>query len=345
MKDLKALLGSLTMVAVTAFTLGSCAHVTRVMDFNKVPLNLEISSVEKILVNDTLQWIYIAGTNVDNPVLLWLDGGPGGAEVGWVRTYLGPLHERFTIVCWDQRGTAKSFSAGKKTDTVETYVEDVIALSRMLAIRFGKNKIYLAGHSWGSIIGLMAARREASLYEAYIGIGQQINGIENDRIGWNMVLEGAKAEKNDSLVKKLLKNGPPPYTDGQKYLDFFSKLYQYSPHPVPANEFDSLSLFFAKEHTPMDRINHFRGLYNGVKRIYPQVGELDFERDIQKINCPVYIVAGRYDRTCVSEIAERWFNSLDAPKKGFIWFEQSGHNPCYTERERFIRYLTEVVLQ
>jgi pimeloyl-ACP methyl ester carboxylesterase len=78
---------------------------------------------------------------------------------------------------------------------------------------------------------------------------------------------------------------------------------------------------------------------DGVMRVYPQLADLDFERDLRKIGCPVFIVAGKYDLTCVSSIAKRWFDSLEAPEKGFVWFENAGHNACYEEPGHFIALL------
>jgi hypothetical protein len=73
-----------------------------------------LAGKERVSVNNTKQTIYTAGTSKDNPMLLWLDGGPGGSDLAWVRKYLGPLHQQSTIVCYDQRGVAASFNAAKK---------------------------------------------------------------------------------------------------------------------------------------------------------------------------------------------------------------------------------------
>ena len=160
------------LLAAAAFA--SCAHVSVVRDASGAPLDLELATIEPVELNGSTQWIYVSGVSRDKPVLLWLDGGPGGAEVAWVRKYLGPLHQHFTIVCWDQRGTARSWGSSRqrKATSVDDYVADAIELSRMLAARFEKRKICLLGHSWGSIIGLKAVARAPEVYAAYIGVGQ-----------------------------------------------------------------------------------------------------------------------------------------------------------------------------
>jgi pimeloyl-ACP methyl ester carboxylesterase len=331
----------LAALACTAAALGSCASGIELMDPRGERIALEVDGMERIKLNGTRQWIYLAGAEKDNPILLWLDGGPGGSELGTVRHYLGDLHKSFTVVCWDQRGTGKSrrTSASLAPAKVEKYVEDVLELSRLLIKRFGTEKIYLVGHSWGSIIGAMAAASAPELYHAYVGVGQQVNSGENDRVGWEMVRRGAEAAGHSEVVRRLDKMGQPPYSKGGDYFYLFSRLYRYSPHPPGNSHFDSTWFFKASQHSFFDRIAVGIGLLDGVMRVYPQLADLDFERDLRKIDCPVFIVAGKYDLTCVSSIAKRWFDSLEAPEKEFVWFENAGHNACYEEPERFVALL------
>ena len=100
----------------------------------------------------------------------------------------------------------------------------------------------------------------------------------------------------------------------------------------------------AAEHSPLDNLNLIRGLIDGVKVVYPQLEGLDFERDLPEVRCPVFFAVGRYDMTCVAALTERYYGKLKAPLKGLEWFELSGHNPCYTESEKFISFMTDTVL-
>jgi len=101
-------------------------------------------------------------------------------------------------------------------------------------------------------------------------------------------------------------------------------------------------MFLAPEHSLFDRINLIRGLIRGVKHIYPQLADLDFERDITELECPLFIVNGRYDYSCVATITERWYTKVKAPLKGLLWLENSGHNAVYTEADMFMRYMVQI---
>lgn len=343
----------IVLTAIAGIAVTSCSHTQKVYDAQGHEIELQVDARETVEINGTRQTIYLAGASRDNPVLLWLDGGPGGSEVGWVRPYLGPLHEHFTIVCWDQRGTAASYRAGRDGLTVEQFTDDVIALSKLLAARFNQEKIFLVGHSWGSVIGLLAAHRQPQLFHAYIGAAQQVNAVENDTIGYEMILEGAKAAGDTKVVRIMEEIGYPPYVktledgsvvpDGDAYFQVLSRLYHYSP-PAPADVYHcSEKMFLAPEHSLFDRINLIRGVVRGVKQIYPQLADLDFERDITELACPLFLINGRYDYSCVATISERWYNKVAAPVKGLLWLEDSGHNAVYSEADEFMRYMVETV--
>ncbi len=304
-----------------------------------------IASRERVTVNGRTQGLVIRGEDRDNPVLLWLAGGPGGSELGWTTSYLGALEADVVFVNWDQPGVGMSWRAADwDRVTVEDFVTDTIAMSEYLRDRFGTDRIMLAGHSWGSIIGLKAVAQRPDLYSAYLAVAQQVNVQENDLHGYHMVLEEASRRGDERVVERLAEMGPPPYDreDGGHYVYLFQKVHVYSPHPSPEPSFTSM--LFPREYTLRDSVNALRGLINGVSTVYPQLVDLDFARSVPRVEVPVFFFTGRYDETCVQDIAWRYYQQLDAPHKEFLWFERSGHNLPYHEPDRFVREVRTRVL-
>ena len=117
----------------------------------------ELTSVE---VDGHDLGMMIRGHSVDNPVLLFLAGGPGGSELGAMRNHLSSLEEHFTVVTWDQRGTGTSYPALDPTGTLtlDSQVSDTLAVTDHLRERFGQDRIYLVGQSWGSTLGVLAVQ-------------------------------------------------------------------------------------------------------------------------------------------------------------------------------------------
>lgn len=76
-----------------------------------------------------------------------------------------------------------------------------------------KNKLLLAGHSFGSYIGMLATAKAPKNYIAYIGIGQVSNLNESETDSLKYCLEEAnKAEYKDDIanlerIRSRVENG------------------------------------------------------------------------------------------------------------------------------------------
>jgi pimeloyl-ACP methyl ester carboxylesterase len=62
-------------------------------------------------------YLQVRGADRTAPVLLWLHGGPGGAERPLFRYFNGGLERHFVVVYWDQRGAGRSFDAKADPDS------------------------------------------------------------------------------------------------------------------------------------------------------------------------------------------------------------------------------------
>jgi pimeloyl-ACP methyl ester carboxylesterase len=161
------------------------------------------------------QWISIRGNDVRNPILLVLHGGPGSPETPADWTYQQPWEDYFTVVQWSQRGTDKTYEANTPAQmapgmTVDGMTNDAARLVSYLRERFHKNKIFLMGHSWGTVLGLTLAQRHPDWFYAYIGVGQVVNVRNGERAGYRYALQEAKAHHNADAIRELDALAPYP---------------------------------------------------------------------------------------------------------------------------------------
>jgi pimeloyl-ACP methyl ester carboxylesterase len=308
--------------------------------------------LEAVEINGTKQWINIRGQDPDAPLLLYLAGGPAGSEMPWVRHYQPGLERHFIVVHWDQPGAAKSFDAVTDWPSlrVERFVEDAGTLIDLLLKRYNRKKLIVLGNSWGSIIGVMVAQRWPEKLHAYVGATQQVDTRKTDRRGWELTLQKAIEAENPKDVATLEKMGPPPYPREDFVAHYWTLIrlqakYGGTPESRKASAGQLQVFLSAPEYTMPDRINFYRGLYLGWKYVYPQLSDLNFERDVRRLNVPVYLLLGAHDLTVPPEFAQRWFTRLQAPHKELIWFEDSGHSLVVDSGGQLERVLVERVLR
>src|SRR3546814_15701299 len=57
-------------------------------------------------------------------------------------------------------------------------------------------------------------------------------------------------------------------------------------------------------------------------QLLPGLTRLDY-RDVTRLDCPIFLVAGRRDFQTPAQIAAAWFGKLRAPAKSLFWVEHS----------------------
>ncbi len=256
----------------------------------------------QVELNGSRQWVSIRGADVDNPVLLFLAGGPGGSQLATARYALGGLEDHFVVVDWEQPGAGKSFGAVKRsTLTPERYIEDAHALTLLLRERFGEEKIYVLGESWGSALGIMLVQRYPELFHAFIGTRQMVAFLETDLQDYAFALELARQRGDTAKVAKLTQQGPPPYYGkgvGLKQAAYLLDGYSYmNANPaITDNGFNTFRDLAAPEYGLYDKVNWARGPLVTLGIVYPQLWDVDFRELAPRLEVPVYFLIGRQAR-------------------------------------------------
>lgn len=212
----------------------------------------------------------IRGRSTELPVLLHLAGGPGGTDTGAMRLDTG-LEQRFVVVTWDQRGSGKSYPAfaPAETLTLEQVVVDTIELSEVLAERFGRERIYIAGQSWGTIPATLAAQRRPDLYHALVATGQMVDIRETDRLFDDDTLVWARERSDTALVDRLEALGPPPYAEPiGTYPSIVGPERSLNPYPEFDGSTEMTATIFRPEFSVMERNLRFDRCH-AEERLHP----------------------------------------------------------------------------
>ncbi len=307
-------------------------------DGNELPGSVaELTSVE---IDGHDLGLMIRGEDATNPVLLFLAGGPGGSELGAMRRHAEGLEEDFVVATFDQRGTGSSHHELEPIDTLtlDRAVADVIDVTNYLRDRFGKERIYLVGQSWGSTLGVLAVQTDPSLFEAFVGTGQMVSQRETDRIFYEDTLAWATREGDQDLVDQLIEIGPPPYddvTDYEKALSHEHEVYPYDHGGNSEGEGGFSENLFVEEYTLLEQVHNLGAFLDVFSALYPQLQDIDFRDDAAELDVPVYLVQGKYEARGRAELAEEWFEMLQAPHKEIVVLDTSGHRPIFEQPDEF----------
>lgn len=284
-------------------------------------------------------------------MLLYLAGGPGQSDLGYTPAYMSELENDFVFAVWDQRGTGTSYAGLDPVDTLtlDQTVSDTIRLATYLRDRFGQQKIYLMGSSWGTTLGVLAVQRHPELFHAWIGTGQMASQLASDRIIDRQVVDYAARTGDQALAGRMQGYGPPPYRDMYAYaflIGYYDKIGLYPKTPYFQTQGpDGIDGSGAVEYGPLDKINKEKAIIDVAAVLYPQLQGVDFRTQVPRLDVPVYLVEGANELSARTGPAREWFDRLQAPAKHWITFENSGHIPQFEEFPRFRAVLADIVRQ
>jgi proline iminopeptidase len=304
-----------------------------------------IAELTTAVIGGHEQALMIRGRSTSLPVLLHLAGGPGGTDVGAMRLDTG-LEERFVVATWDQRGTGRSYRAFDPADslTLEQVVADTIEVSEYLRDRFGWERIYITGQSWGSIPATLAVQRRPELYHALVTTGQMVSVRDTDRLFYDDTLAWARERGDAHLIGRLESLGPPPYTElVGSYPVIVGAERALNPYPEFDGRTEMTATIWGPEFDLMEKVGAMRGLVDVYATLYPQLQDLDFRVDVPRLEVPVWLVMGRHEARGRVEPARAWFEALEAPTKRWVVLDGSSHRANFERPAEYARLLDEVV--
>jgi len=305
-----------------------------------------IDEAKYVEVGGIQQWITIRGEDRNNPVLLFLHGGPGDATNPWGYAGFRLWLKHFTVVQWDQRGSARTLgkngSASAQTVTVNRLVQDGVELAALLTKSLGKNKVVLVGHSWGSVLGVLMAKARPELFYAFVGTGQVGDQTKNYAVAYDALVKKAEALRDEPAMRELRAVGPPPYTNGQG----FGVQRKWS------NFFEGADLFIASMvgralgapgFTQRDMLDWFEGQGLSAERLVPETRVMPATALAGEFAVPIFVIQGAEDFTTPTSLAKTFVDSSRAPAKEFVTIE-GGHFAVFMKTAAFLDQLVPRVV-
>jgi pimeloyl-ACP methyl ester carboxylesterase len=300
-----------------------------------------------IILGGEKQYVEINGKSEENPILLFLHGGPGWPQTPHIRYFNSDLFKKITVVSWDQSGCGKSYmmNPNPKNLSEESLMKDAHELTLYLKKKFNKNKIYLLGFSYGSVIGLQLANLYPEDYFAYIGVSQLIDYQANWDSSMDWLKKQAELRNDIESLNKINQINEKDSTFckniSECFLEKYKLLVKYN-GAIYNNEI--LNEIDKAEHYYEDYKNY--DWYKSYNYSTSRIGDKRFFTNLTYLNSfkiPIIFMAGRHDWNLPGIVTEKYFKKISAPQKSFFWFEKSGHEPPEEEAKKFNKLIKKII--
>jgi pimeloyl-ACP methyl ester carboxylesterase len=339
-------IAAIVLLAIgAALVLGVRARTPPFRDADDNELAGSIAVLEKVELGGLEQWILIRGADRANPILLWLHGGPGGAQMPFAHRLDGELERHFVVVHWDQRGAGKSNHGGfdEATMRLDRYLADALELIAHLRERSGRQRIVLLGHSWGTRLGMELVAMRPEHIAAYIGVSQVVDHERATAIAHAWLRETIDSARAPADWQTLGQIEIPAVRHSEfRRLNSLTNDYGGS-LDVSITALARIAIG-APEYTLPDYFRLLRGMNRGGGPMHEGgvMERFDLIESIPRVAVPVFFFAGRNDYNTPLALVREYYQRLEAPHRELVVFEQSAHLPFLSEPEKFTREVIRV---
>ncbi len=324
---------------------------------SQIDIAVGVDELFKTKIGGIDQWVHARGVDKNNPVLLWLHGGPGTPMMPFQSLFQKDIEKGFTVVHWDQRGSGKTYTENpnhnyKATMSYGRMIADAAEVVDMIKKRYGKDKVVIVGHSWGSMLALGLIEARPNDISAYVGTGQVVDVTQNEALGYKATRDEAQRLKNTLAIKELASIAPYPHANGEtptakiNLLRKWQQIFGFGSSRLNRNNLEEVMVNTALESPEysLRDVSFFLKDMSGIMPILDK--EMDAFRSSKwgvQYQIPMFQLLGRHDWQTPSVLAAQWFETIQAPHKRIVWFEKSAHSPMIDEPKAFAKVLIEQV--
>ncbi len=215
-------------------------------------------------------------------------------------------------------------------------------MTRFIIDYLGKDKITILGHSWGTYFGSNLVLEYPEYYDCYIGTGQLVDFYQNEAA---FKEEAAKWVGNDDEGKMLINK----LTVGDFSMDYYAArnaLMEKYGYDIFADGTD-YNFVAAQVFNPYYSLGDFWEYINSDFSVYEKflssdefgkfslIGKTDYQ-------VPFYNINGDKDYQTNYQIAQDYFETINAPRKEMYIMEDTTHGLLESKSEEFSDILHEI---
>lgn len=304
---------------------------------------MRVEKQEYVNFNGCEHFLYHKGNNKENPVIIFLHGGPGSSELVFAHAFQDKWEEYFTIVHYDQRGAGKTYLKNKKLPRphFEDLVSDLGLIVEYVRKEYAKEKVIILGHSFGSMLGSIYVKRFPQNILAYIGTGQVIDFRKNETVGLEKLKEAINESGNKNDLKKVESFGNFPH---EKFFENIAAVRRLQgKYKLSAGGLKEIKIAFK---SGMFGITGMLALLKSAdvnKEIIKELLSISLDKEGYFYEVPVFYILGENDWQTPFAIASEYFDKVKAPYKELFWLKDAGHFGMLENKDDFDKFMIEEI--
>ena len=182
---------------------------------------------------------------------------------------------------------------------------------------------------------------------AYIGVGQVVGMMENERTAYRETLEMARRAGNEAHVRALEQMGDYPPNDPERLLKLLPRMrrIQAAYDDGPASGPGLGELLNSMRRSPVFRwsdLLSFTQIMKVNRPLHLQMLSFRLGDFAPRYAAPIHYLLGEADPIAPTSLSRAYFETIEAPVKGFTVIPGTGHNPAHERPGEFAAALRTI---